>query len=65
MLIGSSDKDGEDDPAARKISLFYNYWLNCGQRCPFVRNSLCHVLNNVYDSDSKYSAQANQYFRER
>lgn len=28
MLIGSSDKDGENDPAARKISLFYNYWLN-------------------------------------
>lgn len=59
MLIGSSDKDGEDDPAARKISLFYNYWLNCGQRCPFVRNSLCHVLNNVYDSDSNriYNSQ--------
>lgn len=59
MLIGSSDKDGEKDPAARKISLFYNYWLNCGQRCPFVRNSLCHVLNNVYDSDSNriYNSQ--------
>lgn len=59
MLIGSSDKDGENDPAARKISLFYNYWLNCGQRCPFVRNSLCHVLNNVYDSDSNriYNSQ--------
>ena len=59
MLIGSSDNDGEKDPAARKISLFYNYWLNCGQRCPFVRNSLCHVLNNVYDSDSNriYNSQ--------
>lgn len=59
MLIGSSDTDGENDPAARKISLFYNYWLNCGQRCPFVRNSLCHVLNNVYDSDSNriYNSQ--------
>lgn len=59
MLIGSSDKDGEKDPAARKISLFYNYWLNCGQRCPFVRNSLCHVLNNFYDSDSEriYNSQ--------
>ena len=59
MLIGSSDKDGENDPTARKISLFYNYWLNCGQRCPFVRNSLCHVLNNVYDSDSNriYNSQ--------
>lgn len=59
MLIGSSDDDGEKDPAARKISLFYNYWLNCGQRCPFVRNSLCHVLNNVYDSDSNriYNSQ--------
>lgn len=59
MLIGSSDKDGETDPTARKISLFYNYWLNCGQRCPFVRNSLCHVLNNFYDSDSEriYNSQ--------
>lgn len=59
MLIGSSDKDGENDPTARKISLFYNYWLNCGQRCPFVRNSLCHVLNNFYDSDSNriYNSQ--------
>ena len=59
MLIGSSDKDGENDPTARKISLFYNYWLNCGQRCPFVRNSLCHVLNNFYDSDSEriYNSQ--------
>lgn len=59
MLIGSTDKDGETDPTARKISLFYNYWLNCGQRCPFVRNSLCHVLNNFYDSDSNriYNSQ--------
>lgn len=59
MLIGYSDNDGEKDPAARKISLFYNYWLNCGQRCPFVRNSLCHVLNNFYDSDSEriYNSQ--------
>ena len=59
MLIGSSDNDGAGDPTARKISLFYNYWLNCGQRCPFVRNSLCHVLNNVYDSDSNriYNSQ--------
>lgn len=59
MVIGSSDKDGETDPTARKISLFYNYWLNCGQRCPFVRNSLCHVLNNFYDSDSEriYNSQ--------
>lgn len=59
MLIGSSDNDGAGDPTARKISLFYNYWLNCGQRCPFVRNSLCHVLNNFYDSDSNriYNSQ--------
>lgn len=59
MLIGSSDNDGAGDPTARKISLFYNYWLNCGQRCPFVRNSLCHVLNNFYDSDSEriYNSQ--------
>lgn len=60
MLIGSSDSDGASDPTARKISLIANYWLNCGQRCPMVRNSLCHVLNNVYASDSSrvYSSQS-------
>lgn len=60
MLIGSDDKDGASDPTARKISLIANYWLNCGQRCPMVRNSLCHVLNNVYASDSGrvYSSQS-------
>lgn len=60
MLIGSSDSDGASDPTARKISLIANYWLNCGQRCPMVRNSLCHVLSNVYASDSGrvYSSQS-------
>ncbi len=60
MLIGSDDKDGASDPTARKISLIANYWLNCGQRCPMVRNSLCHVLNNVYASDSSrvYTSQS-------
>ncbi len=60
MLIGSGDSDGASDPEARKISLIANYWLNCGQRCPMVRNSLCHVLNNVYASDSGrvYSSQS-------
>lgn len=60
MLIGSGDSDGASDPKARKISLIANYWLNCGQRCPMVRNSLCHVLNNVYASDSSrvYSSQS-------
>lgn len=60
MLIGSGDSDGASAPTARKISLIANYWLNCGQRCPMVRNSLCHVLNNVYASDSSrvYSSQS-------
>ena len=60
MLIGSGDSDGASDPKARKISLIANYWLNCGQRCPMVRNSLCHVLNNVYASDSSrvYTSQS-------
>ena len=60
MLIGSGDSDGASDPTARKISLIANYWLNCGQRCPMVRNSLCHVLNNVYASDSSrvYTSQS-------
>lgn len=50
MLIGSGDSDG--DNTKRFITLANNYWLNCGQRCPFVRNSRIHVYNNVYDSDA-------------
>lgn len=50
MLIGSSDSDG--DNSMRKITLHHNYFLDCGQRLPMVRNSTIHIFNNVYDTDS-------------
>lgn len=57
MLIGSSDTDGSAD--YRFITLAGNYWLNCGQRCPMVRNSRIHIMNNLYDRDgsAKYNSQ--------
>ncbi len=57
MLIGSNDSDG--DNSVRKITLHHNYFLDCGQRLPMVRNSTIHIFNNVYDTDSNlyYSQQ--------
>ena len=57
MLIGSSDSDG--DNSKRFVSLIGNYFENCGQRLPMVRNSTIHVLNNYYTtSGSPYSSQS-------
>lgn len=57
MLIGSSDSDG--DNTKRFVTLAGNYFLNCGQRLPMVRNTLVHVLNNYYvSSGSPYSSQS-------
>ena len=57
MLIGSSDTDG--DNSKRFVSLIGNYFENCGQRLPMVRNSTIHVLNNYYvTSGSPYSSQS-------
>ncbi len=50
MLIGSSDSDGSN--ATRTITLHHNYFLNCGQRLPMVRNTKLHNFNNYYDSNS-------------
>jgi pectate lyase len=50
MLIGSSDSDGSN--SVRFITLYGNYFWNCGQRLPMVRNTTIHILNNYYDSDS-------------
>ncbi|MBD5428755.1 MAG: hypothetical protein HDR39_05460 [Treponema sp.] len=50
MLIGSSDSDG--DNTKRFITLQGNYFYNCGQRLPMVRNTTIHILNNYYDADS-------------
>ena len=56
MLIGSSDSDG--DNSKRFISLIGNYFYNCGQRLPMVRNTTLHVLNNYYDASSPHYAQS-------
>ena len=57
MLIGSSDSDG--DNTKRFVSLIGNYFENCGQRLPMVRNTKIHVLNNYYTtSGSPYSSQS-------
>ena len=50
MLIGSSDSDG--DNTKRFVTLQGNYFYNCGQRLPMVRNTTIHILNNYYDADS-------------
>ncbi len=50
MLIGSSDSDGSNE--TRTITLHHNYYLNCGQRLPMVRNTKLHNFNNYYDSNS-------------
>ncbi|MBD5428754.1 MAG: hypothetical protein HDR39_05455 [Treponema sp.] len=51
MLIGSSDTNG--DNKKRFVTLQGNYFSNCGQRLPMVRNTTIHILNNYYDADSK------------
>ena len=50
MLIGSGDSDGSNK--TRTVSLFNNLFENCGQRCPMVRNTKIHILNNVYSVTS-------------
>ena len=50
MLIGSSDSNG--DNKKRFVTLQGNYFYNCGQRLPMVRNTTIHILNNYYNADS-------------
>jgi pectate lyase len=50
MLIGSDDSDGNN--TKRFVTLTGNYFWNCGQRLPMVRNTTIHIYNNYYDSDS-------------
>lgn len=58
MLIGSSDSDGSNEK--RFVTLHHNYFYNCGQRLPMVRNTKIHIFNNYYHSDGK-SGYSNQY----
>ena len=55
MLIGSSDSDGSN--STRTITLHHNYFYNCGQRLPMVRNSRLHMFNNYYDASNPRYAQ--------
>ncbi len=66
MLIGSSDSDGaynsktaDESQVLRFVTLSGNYFKNCGQRLPMVRNTLVHIYNNLYEtSGSPYSSQS-------
>ena len=55
MLIGSSKKDG--DNSERFVTLVGNYFYNCGQRLPMVRNTTIHILNNYYDASNPHYNQ--------
>lgn len=55
MLIGSSDTDGSN--SSRTVTLHHNYFLNCGQRLPMVRNTRLHLFNNVFDASGNYYTQ--------
>jgi pectate lyase len=54
MLIGSSDTEGSN--ATRSITLNNNYFLNCVQRLPMVRNTSMHIYNNYYESGTSTSS---------
>lgn len=57
MLIGSSDSDG--DNSKRFVTLCGNYFYNCGQRLPMVRNTTIHIFNNYYKTaGTPYSSQS-------
>lgn len=55
MLIGSSDSDGSN--STRTVTLHHNYFYNCGQRLPMVRNTRLHMFNNYFDASSPRYAQ--------
>ena len=55
MLIGSSDSDGSN--STRTVTLHHNYFLNCGQRLPMVRNTRLHLFNNYFDASGAYYTQ--------
>ncbi|MBQ6058097.1 MAG: hypothetical protein IJL34_10565, partial [Treponema sp.] len=56
MLIGSSDSDGSN--STRTVTLHHNYFYNCGQRLPMVRNAKLHMFNNYYHaSNPSYTQQ--------
>lgn len=56
MLIGSNDSDVGD--GNRTITLYGNYFYNCGQRLPMVRNTKIHICNNYFDASSSPYTQS-------
>ncbi len=54
-LIGSSDSEG--DSSTRLITYHHNYFYNCGQRLPMVRNTTLHLYNNFYSASSPHYPQ--------
>ena len=56
MLMGSSDSDG--DSSKRFVTLYGNYFYNCGQRLPMVRKTTIHILNNYYDASNPHYANS-------
>ncbi|WP_407425342.1 hypothetical protein, partial [Treponema sp.] len=55
-LIGSSDSEGS--ASTRLITYHHNYFYNCGQRLPMVRNTTMHLYNNYYAySSGTYTQQ--------
>ena len=55
-LIGSSDSEGK--ASTRLVTYHHNYFYNCGQRLPMVRNTTMHLYNNYYAySSGPYSQQ--------
>ncbi|MBD5426627.1 MAG: polysaccharide lyase family 1 protein [Treponema sp.] len=60
MLIGNDDV--EELAVTRTITLYRNYFFNCGQRLPMVRNSNIHILNNYYDYDGTWYLKDGQQY---
>ncbi len=54
-LIGSSDSEGSS--STRLITYHHNYFYNCGQRLPMVRNTTLHLYNNFYSASSPHYDQ--------
>lgn len=60
MLLGSSDSNcSNNNNGLRTITLHHNEFLNCVQRLPMVRNTMCHIYNNYYCVDG--TAYSNSY----
>jgi pectate lyase len=60
MLFGSSDSNcSNNNNGLRTITLHHNEFINCVQRLPMVRNTMCHIYNNYYYVDG--SGYSNSY----